>query len=69
MLTPIWARCLADTRYWEGAGSANQGSSRLRASDETNPVVYYPPPAVDDDDEEEEQLEYADGEDGRKAKL
>ena len=34
----------ADTRYWDGKGSANQGSNRLRASDEGNPVIYHPPP-------------------------
>ena len=54
----------ADTRYWEGAGSANQGSSRTRAGDEGNPVVYYPDPAEDG------ELEYAEAVGAeRKAKL
>ena len=51
----------ADTRYWEGAGSANEGSSRLRAGDDGNPVIYYPPSQAED------ALEYV-GSEG-KAKL
>ncbi len=58
----------ADTRYWEGAGSANQGSSRLRADDEGNPVIYYPPPASAED--EDGELEFAEAAaEERKAKL
>ena len=35
----------ADTRYWEAAGGANNGSPRLRAEDDlASPVLYRPPP-------------------------
>ena len=35
----------ADTRYWEAAGGANNGSPRLRAEDnDASPLIYRPPP-------------------------
>jgi len=55
----------ADTRYWEAAGSANQGSNRLRATDETNPVIYFPEPSADG----EEELEVVGADSERKARL
>lgn len=43
----LWSYSCADTRYLDGAGSADHGSSRKRAEDElAHPVIFRPPPPL-----------------------